>query len=92
VQLKNTGYTIQKNNEHCNNYITETNKDGVVKNRPVHFDFRWQRNPRSVAPRAGTLHKQQVCGAGVARGRIKSNRSNRVKAGRCIYDGNHKFL
>jgi len=30
------------------------NYDGGVKNHAVHFDFRWQRIPRTVDPRIGT--------------------------------------
>jgi len=38
--IKKTGHTLQKNNEHCKNNITKTNRDGGVNNRVVLFDFR----------------------------------------------------
>ena len=68
------------NNEHRNNHITKTNYDAGVENRAVHFDFLWQQIPRTVNPRvdatqAASLHRL----VGVARGLIRSNRSNRVK-------------
>jgi len=51
-----------------------------VKKRAVHFDFCWQRIPRTVNPRAGTTQAASLRRlVGVARGPIGSNRSNRVE-------------
>ena len=79
MSLKNTGYTSPKNNEHCNNYTTKTKYCGGVKNRAVHFDFRLQRIPRTVNPRAGTTQAESLRRfVRVVRG-PRSNRSNVVQ-------------
>jgi len=67
--------------------------DGCVKNRAVHFDFRWQRIPRIVNPRTGTTHATSMRRlVGVVRGPITSNRSNRVETSAAYITKTMHFL
>jgi len=53
VLLRKTGYTSQKNNEHVAIALQKRIMMRALKSA-VHFDFRLQRIPRTVSPRAGT--------------------------------------
>jgi len=80
VLLKITGYTLQKNNEHGNNYITKTNYHGDIKNRAVDYDFRWQRIACTVDPPARTTQAASLRRlVGLARGPIRTNGQIRLK-------------
>jgi len=66
---------------------------GGVKNRAVHFDFRWQQIPCTVNPFAGTTHAASLSRlVGVAKGPTRSNRSNRVKTSTAYMIKTMQFL